>query len=81
MPLEYTDWKKAEVQGPLRPDGGTRGTYLRPIQLETTIFVVNFAIALNNVPPVCHFKGRKEMFYLTTHLTHFIYSYMASDIW
>ena len=26
-------------------------------------------------------RGRKEMFYLTTHSTHFIYSYMASDIW
>ena len=25
-------------------------------------------------------KGRKEMFYLTTHSTHFIYGYMASDI-
>ena len=25
--------------------------------------------------------GRKEMFYLTMHLTHFIYSYIASDIW
>ena len=25
-------------------------------------------------------KGRKEMFYLTTHSTHFIYDYMASDI-
>ena len=24
---------------------------------------------------------RKEMFYLTTHSTHFIYDYMASDIW
>ena len=24
---------------------------------------------------------RKEMFYLTTHSTHFIYSYMASEIW
>ena len=23
---------------------------------------------------------RKEMFYLTTHSTHFIYSYMASDM-
>ena len=23
---------------------------------------------------------RKEMFYLTTHSTHFIYGYMASDI-
>ena len=25
-------------------------------------------------------EGRKEMFYLTTHSTHFIYSYMASDM-
>ena len=26
-------------------------------------------------------EWRKFMFYLTTHSTHFIYSYMASDIW
>ena len=26
-------------------------------------------------------EGRKEMFYLTMHSTHFIYSYMVSDIW
>ena len=26
-------------------------------------------------------KGRKEMFYLTTHSTHFIYGYTASNIW
>ena len=26
-------------------------------------------------------EGRKEMFYVTTHSTHFIYGYMASDIW
>ena len=24
-------------------------------------------------------KGRKEMFYLTMHLTHFIYGYMVKD--
>ena len=24
---------------------------------------------------------RKDMFYLTTHSTHFIYGYMASNIW
>ena len=30
----------------------------------------------------CPQEGRKkEMFYLTTHSTHFIYGYMASDIW
>ena len=28
-----------------------------------------------------HLQGRKEMFYLTTHSTHFIYGYMTSDIW
>ena len=26
-------------------------------------------------------KRKREMFYLTTHSTHFIYGYMASDIW
>ena len=30
--------------------------------------------------PLAHNK-KKEMFYLTTHSTHFIYGYMASDIW
>ena len=27
-----------------------------------------------------YFNIRKEMFYLTTHSTHFIYGYMTSDI-
>ena len=26
-------------------------------------------------------EGTKEMFYLTTHSTHFIYGYMVSSIW
>ena len=26
-------------------------------------------------------ERKREMFYLTTHSTHFIYGYMASDIW
>ena len=26
-------------------------------------------------------EGRKEMFYLMMHSTHFIYGYMASDTW
>ena len=29
----------------------------------------------------CCKKREREMFYLTTHSTHFIYSYMASDTW
>ena len=28
-----------------------------------------------------YIERKKEMFYLTTHSTHFIYGYMASDIW
>ena len=26
-------------------------------------------------------EGRKEIFYLTTHSTYFIYDYKAQDIW
>ena len=29
----------------------------------------------------CKQQREREMFYLTTHSTHFIYGYMASDIW
>ena len=29
----------------------------------------------------CHAEVEREMFYLTTHSAHFIYGYMASDIW
>ena len=31
--------------------------------------------------PVIHEISRKEFFYLTMLSTHFIYGYMASDIW
>ena len=31
----------------------------------------------SHLPP----ERKREMFYLTTHSTHFIYGYMASDIW
>ena len=31
----------------------------------------------SNIPP----HNSREIFYLTTHSTHFIYGYMASDIW
>ena len=39
--------------------------------------------SLNNRFPFLSFhnKRRKEMFYLMMHSTHFIYCYMASDIW
>ena len=32
------------------------------------------------VPPMS-IEREREMFYLTMHSTHFIYGYMASDIW
>ena len=32
-------------------------------------------------PTLFLYTYREEMFYLTTHSTHFIYGYMASDIW
>ena len=37
-------------------------------------------IKLNNLMVMVE-EGRKEMFYLMMHSTHFIYGYMASDIW
>ena len=42
--------------------------------------VVITACVHGNEPAVPSLEGRKEMFYLTTHSTHFIYGYMASDM-
>ena len=42
-------------------------------------FIILFNDALDTY--LSQEKGRKEMFYLTMHSTHFIYGYMASDIW
>ena len=39
---------------------------------------------MGNVYDTCSYVNRereRDMFYLTTHSTHFIYGYMASDIW
>ena len=44
-------------------------------------------VALNNIKSyfanalLREREREREMFYLTTHSTHFIYGYMASDIW
>ena len=47
-----------------------------------TIFVSAEIIHMHVIYKIAeHYEGRKEMFYLTTHSTHFIYGYMASDIW
>ena len=34
-----------------------------------------------NCNEILNREREREMFYLTTHSTHFIYGYMASDIW
>ena len=40
-----------------------------------------FYLRLYGVGHIMVKDERKEMFHLTTHSTHFIYGYMASDIW
>ena len=50
------------------------------------MFKISVMMLLNKANNVLHFitegtTGRKEMFYLTMHSTHFIYGYMASGIW
>ena len=48
-----------------------------------SLFEWSFTICpLNSLKINCaNNKREREMFYLTTHSTHFIYGYMASDIW
>ena len=44
--------------------------------------MVNSESVVVTLSKISHLQeGRKLMLYLTTHSTHFIYSYMASDIW
>ena len=47
---------------------------------EANGYNVNWVSFLKKKAYVIRFWER-EMFYLTTHSTHFIYGYMASDIW
>ena len=47
------------------------------ITTTTTTIIINN----NNSVREGSSKREREMFYLTTHSTHFIYGYMASDIW
>ena len=59
--------------GPLRA-GSNQGDGARHIEFAEPL-VTGFACITTTQ------EGRKEMFYLTTHSTHFIYGYTASDIW
>ena len=49
------------------------------LNVLTYSLLKNFFKSINEL--YSDLEGRKEMFYLTTHSTHFIYGYMASDIW
>ena len=46
-----------------------------------SMFCNAFSMFCNAFSMFCNAEGRNELFYLTTHSTHFIYGYMASDIW
>ena len=52
-----------------------------PPSLNIADLLLNFLPIGLYIICICYREGRKEMFYLTTHSTHFIYGYMASDIW
>ena len=55
------------------------------LHLEMAVPLVQvLSVANTNTAALKHVMfliGRKEMFYLMTHSSHFIYGYMASDIW
>ena len=76
----------ARVISPLRT-GGPLGTPLRTVvawNVEYLKWTERSELKGQNWKEI-HFdqpvEGRKELFYLTMHSTHFIYGYMASDIW
>ena len=52
-----------------------------PSHHEQTLYLWATSRSLDKTKHKSEKEGRKKMFYLTTHSTHFIYGYMASDIW
>ena len=65
-----------------QPISGNSGVaYYTYTQVEALTDFHEFALVVMCITDSRTFTGRKEMFYLTTHSTHFIYGYMASDIW
>ena len=80
-PIEVkVKWGVGQSVGPLRSrsrlgSGGGRSVS-GPIEVKVKVRVKVFNVHIQSRK-----EGRKEMFHLTTHSTHFIYGYMASDIW
>ena len=62
-------------------------TYTNYDQIHVYVYISYHHIAICYTNLCCNLnlngqlEGRKEMFYLTMHSTHFIYGYMASNIW
>ena len=55
---------------------GTRSQVYNSVGYSKSLHFINCFNELNKL-----LEGRKEIFYLKTHSTHFIYGYMASNIW
>ena len=72
-PLKYS-WEESWWQ---------KGVYINVQQNAFSVNTLMCGISLVYSQLDLHLmdQGRKEMFYLTMHWTHFIYGYMASDIW
>ena len=70
-------WRAESHRGKHYRSGWCQNRKTRPLSssIDTCIPGSRFRASDTSV------EGRKEMFYLTTHSTHFIYGYMASDIW
>ena len=51
------------------------------IQISSLLFSTSFSPSSSSLVRNTEKEREREMFYLTTHSTHFIYGYMASVIW
>ena len=82
--------KLPPIAGAARDDGGNnlKSMSARPITSKTAKVIHKIVTVIKVIS--CEFvfsiaakrweKGRKKMFYLTTHSAHFIYGYMASEM-
>ena len=76
---------------PVEPGGGPE-VQLKKIKNKNKNVTSSYMSTITKLPPyfilfyivlyfIIYIYREREMFYLTTHSTHFIYGYMASDIW
>ena len=85
-PLGLHHWAYTTGLTPLGSHHWAYTTGLIPLGLHQWAYTTGLIpLGLNHwayttAPAEHNFTGRKEMFYLTTHSTYFIYGYIASDI-